>query len=151
MTVMKKVSTLFMSLALATAMVLTSFSASADHRRPKYKSHNHDDLTPALVGGAVGLATGLIIGNSIGQNSYRYGYSYYPRRTYYPQRTYKYTPRTVYQTRPVVRYVPEPVYHYGPPAPWTPAWYDYCSAKYRSFDRESGTFQPYSGPRKFCR
>jgi hypothetical protein len=43
-----------------------------------------------------------------------------------------------------------PVY-YGRPAPWTPAWYNYCSARYRSFDPVSGTYQPLHGPRRLCR
>jgi len=39
---------------------------------------------------------------------------------------------------------------YGP-RPWTRDWYQYCSARYRSFDPGSGTFQPYNGPRQLCR
>lgn len=39
---------------------------------------------------------------------------------------------------------------YGP-RPWTREWYNYCAARYRSFDARSGTFQPYNGPRQLCR
>ncbi len=39
----------------------------------------------------------------------------------------------------------------GRPAPFTGPWYRYCSQRYRSFDPRSGTFQPYHGPRQFCR
>ncbi|MCQ8781494.1 BA14K family protein [Mangrovibrevibacter kandeliae] len=39
----------------------------------------------------------------------------------------------------------------GHPRPWTREWYRYCSARYRSFDARSGTFQPYHGPRQLCR
>ncbi len=37
------------------------------------------------------------------------------------------------------------------PRPWTDAWYRYCAKKYRSFDPNSGTFQPYEGRRRMCR
>lgn len=42
---------------------------------------------------------------------------------------------------------------YGGSAPrqWSKAWYRYCANKYRSFDPDSGTFQPYEGPRRMCR
>ncbi len=43
-----------------------------------------------------------------------------------------------------------PAYRYRP-RPWTRAWYDYCFARYRSFDPYSGTYQPYHGPRRLCR
>ena len=42
------------------------------------------------------------------------------------------------------------VYRYRP-QPWTPEWYDYCSAKYRSFDPETGYYRTYSGRYRFCR
>ena len=53
-------------------------------------------------------------------------------------------------------YEPAPRYYraapvYGSPRPWTREWYRYCSARYRSFDPGSGTFQPYHGPRQLCR
>ncbi|WP_244631022.1 BA14K family protein [Aureimonas sp. ME7] len=53
------------------------------------------------------------------------------------------------------RYVERPVRRYAAPAyraePWSREWYRYCAARYRSFDPGSGTFQPYNGPRQFCR
>ncbi|MCT4656543.1 MAG: BA14K family protein [Cohaesibacter sp.] len=42
-------------------------------------------------------------------------------------------------------------HHYGRPAPWTAAWYDYCSARYRSFNPRTGYFITYSGRARFCR
>ncbi|WP_188052222.1 BA14K family protein [Aureimonas fodinaquatilis] len=49
------------------------------------------------------------------------------------------------------RYVqPAPQYSYAP-APWSREWYQYCSQRYRSFDPQSGTFQPYNGQRRMCR
>jgi hypothetical protein len=55
-----------------------------------------------------------------------------------------------YYVEPAPRYEPAPVY-YDRPEPWTPAWYRYCSAKYRSFDPQSGYFRTYSGRARFCR
>lgn len=34
--------------------------------------------------------------------------------------------------------------------PWTPAWYSYCSGKFRSFNAKSGTYLGYDGQRHFC-
>jgi BA14K-like protein len=41
-------------------------------------------------------------------------------------------------------------YSSGAPQPWSPAWYQYCQNKYRSFDPGSGTFLGYDGQRHFC-
>jgi hypothetical protein len=40
---------------------------------------------------------------------------------------------------------------YGRPAPWTPAWYDYCSARYRSFNPDTGKYLTYGGTYRTCR
>src|SRR5690606_18632449 len=58
---------------------------------------------------------------------------------------------------------PEPVYdlpadyYPAPPAPldgtlepWTPAWYDWCARRFRSFDAKSGTYMGFDGKRHFC-
>lgn len=45
---------------------------------------------------------------------------------------------------------PRPVY-YGRPAAWTPEWFSYCSARYRSFNPHTGYFRTYSGKLRFCR
>lgn len=77
------------------------------------------------VGIAGGLAAGAILGSALSQPRY-----YGPPPAYYP--------------------APAPVVVYRP-APWTPAWYDYCSRKYRSFNPNTGYFLAYSGNYKFCR
>jgi hypothetical protein len=43
---------------------------------------------------------------------------------------------------------PEPV----PDAtqPWTPAWYEYCSQKYKTFDARTGYYNGLDGQRHFC-
>ena len=37
------------------------------------------------------------------------------------------------------------------PPPFSAEWYRACEARYRSFDRDSGTFQADRGPRRLCR
>lgn len=34
--------------------------------------------------------------------------------------------------------------------PWTPAWRDWCDAKFRTFDAKTGTYKGYDGKRHFC-
>lgn len=34
--------------------------------------------------------------------------------------------------------------------PWTPEWFDWCEAHYRSFDPETGYVKTYAGVRKLC-
>ncbi|MBD1546213.1 BA14K family protein [Labrenzia aggregata] len=77
------------------------------------------------AGAVIGLATGAIVGSQ-----YQRRYYAPPPPAYYP--------------------APAPVY-YAHPEPWTPAWYRYCSSKYRSFNPNTGYFVTYSGYRKFCR
>ncbi|SJZ63180.1 BA14K family protein [Consotaella salsifontis] len=94
-----------------------------DYYRPRYYGRrHHSDVGAGVVGAIVGLGVGAAIAS---------------------------------QAQPRVRYYePAPVYAapaYGRPAPWTSEWYRYCSARYRSFDPGSGTFQPYNGPRQLCR
>ena len=34
--------------------------------------------------------------------------------------------------------------------PWTPAWYEYCSQKYKTFDAHTGYYNGLDGDRHFC-
>lgn len=36
------------------------------------------------------------------------------------------------------------------PEPWTPGWYEYCAAKYRSFNPQTGRYLAYSGEYRLC-
>ncbi len=74
------------------------------------------------AGAVIGLATGAIVASQA-------------QRRYAP---------------PPPAYYPAPVY-YAHPEPWSPAWYRYCSSKYRSFNPNTGYFTTYSGYQKFCR
>lgn len=92
---------------------------------------------PAIIAGVV--IGGAIAGAIASERRHR--------RHYYAPKARYYAPQPYYAPRPY--YAPPQRYSYRP-EPWSPEWYDYCSAKYRSFDPRSGTFQPYRGPRRFC-
>ncbi len=44
-----------------------------------------------------------------------------------------------------------PVHYSEGPEPWTPEWYAYCGAKYRSFNPATGLFLAHSGQYRMCR
>lgn len=116
--------------ALSVGAIALADTADA---RPRHRGHGG-----AVAAAIAGLAVGAIIA---GTASRRHDY-YYDDRRYYrapppPPRYYRAPP-------------PRRSYSYAP-RPWTPAWYSYCTSKYRSFDPRSGTFQPYHGPRRMCR
>ena len=127
--------------AIAIAPLAATSEASAGDR---YRRHHNQDM---LAAGALGLAAGLVTGSVIASQ---------PRTVYVePEPIYvEPAPRRVYVA-------PEPVYVDDyPPAPrtvygaglepWTPEWYDYCSARYRSFNARSGTYVGYDGRSHFC-
>jgi len=118
---------LLKGLALATALSIGAMTLAS----PAEAGRRHRGAAAAAI---IGLGAAAIIANSRHHSYYHYGYGYRP---YY------------YGPPPYVAYAPPPVYRYAP-APWSPAWYSYCSRKYRSFDPASGTFQPYRGPRRLC-
>lgn len=110
-------------IALATALTVGALTLAS----PAEAGRRH-------YGGAAAAAIiGLGVGAALASRPYYYGY-----RPYY------------YGPPPAYAYAPPPTYSYRP-APWTPDWYAYCASKYRSFDRYSGTYQPYYGPRRLCR
>jgi hypothetical protein len=55
--------------------------------------------------------------------------------------------------RPVRDYYPIPyegIATYGAIEPWTSAWYEYCSDRYRSFKPRTGTYSGRDGQEHFC-
>jgi len=96
----------------------------------------------AIAAGVLGFAAGAIIAGSAARAHRGHGAYYYEDQYYTPP------PRRVYFER---NYYAAPYAHHYSPEPWTPDWYSYCHSKYRSFDPRSGTYQPYYGPRRFCR
>jgi len=53
--------------------------------------------------------------------------------------------------QPRYYYAPAPRTVYVGARPWSRRWYEYCSARYRSFDPRTGTFMGHDGRRHFCR
>ena len=127
--------TTILSAAIAATTLATLPAANADEWR-HHRHHNGD----ALAAGVLGLAAGaLIVGalNNPQPSYYDPGYDDYdgyarpaPVRRYYAQ------PKVVYADR------------YA--EPWTRAWYEYCSDRYRTFNARSGTFTGNDGEQHFC-
>ncbi|WP_051089740.1 BA14K family protein [Amorphus coralli] len=74
-----------------------------------------------IAAGALGLAAGALLGSAI---------------------TTPQAPATVQSGAPVTKT--------GIP-PWTPAWYTYCSRKFKSFNPETGLYLGYDGKYHYCR
>ncbi|WFE91616.1 BA14K family protein [Roseibium porphyridii] len=101
------------------------------HRKHrKHKRHkNNDNLGAAVAAGVIGLAAGAILLGATSQPSYAAP----PQRNYYPPAPY-----------------PGHVHGNVGYQPWSPAWYQYCSSKYRSFNPSTGTYMTYRGVQRFC-
>lgn len=138
-------------LALATAATVLApiTQASADHRRNWRHNRNAD----ALVAGAIGLAAGaIIIGALTEQNRPRVIY----RQRVYNEPIYIDPDDDYYPPQPRPRVVRRPQVIYsddyaGGFEPWTRDWYEYCSARYRSFNPKYGTYRGYDGLNHFCK
>ncbi|WP_299817471.1 BA14K family protein [uncultured Roseibium sp.] len=95
-----------------------------------HKKHgNNGNIGAAVAAGVIGLAAGAILLGATSQPSYAAP----PPVNYYPSTPY---PGRVHG---VVGY-----------QPWSPAWYQYCSSKYRSFNSSTGTYTTYGGEQRFC-
>ncbi|TIW59201.1 MAG: BA14K family protein, partial [Mesorhizobium sp.] len=103
--------------------------------------HNHND---ALAAGVVGLAAGALIAGALSNPQPRYNSYYEPG---YDDYDYRYV-----QPAPVRRYYAQPrvVYADRYAEPWTRAWYEYCSDRYRTFNSRTGTFTGNDGEQHFC-
>jgi BA14K-like protein len=143
-------------LALATAATVLApiTHASADHRRKHRINRNAD----ALVAGVIGLAAGaIIIGALSEQNRTR---RVYRERVYdepiYDEPVYADPDEDYYPPQPKPRIVRRPQVIYsddyaGGFEPWTRGWYQYCAARYRSFNPKFGTYRGYDGLNHFCK
>lgn len=98
-------------------------------------------LAGAIIGGAIGkrrgIAPGAIIGGSLGTASGLAHGADAAERAYHRAYADCMAER---RARPVS----------AAPAPWSEEWYEYCAAKYRSFDPDTGQFTTYSGRKKLC-
>ncbi|MGX1101081.1 BA14K family protein [Amorphus sp. MBR-141] len=75
-----------------------------------------------IAAGALGLAAGAMLGSAMAQQPQPQG--------------------TIQSAAPVTAN--------GIP-PWTPAWYQYCSGKYKSFNAQTGLYLGYDGKYHYCR
>jgi hypothetical protein len=128
--------TAILSAAVAATTFATLPAASADEwGHHHWRHHGNGD---AIAAGVLGLATGALIVGALNNDQPRYydpGYDdYYARPA--PVRRYYAEPRVVYADR------------YA--EPWTRAWYEYCSDRYRTFNSRTGTFTGNDGDQHFC-
>jgi len=94
-----------------------------------------------VAGAAIlGIIGGALIGSAIANSNNQPRYVA-PRRSYTPN-VFPPAPR-VYQQRRAVTYN-------GSLQPWSRGWYQYCDAKYRSFNPQKGTYRGYDGLDHFC-
>ncbi|SON55969.1 BA14K-like protein [Hartmannibacter diazotrophicus] len=114
-----------------------------------HRDRDRNRSRDALAAGALGVVAGALLGATLAPPP--------PPRVIYT------TPVAPYEP-PVVRYQPPPrIYSTGPVyqnvevvgqaggyEPYSDGWYDYCSARYRTFDARSGTYMGYDGLRHFC-
>lgn len=110
--------------------------------RHEERGRKRNNTDAALAAGVIGLAAGaILLGTMSGGAS-----ASTPPPAYYPP-----------AHAPIP--APGPVYGapiYGAPQaspgylPWSPAWYDYCSSRYRSFNPRTGTFTTHGGEQRFC-
>ena len=139
---MKTLSRKLIAVALSGALVIPAFAtAEAGPKRGGWHGHhgghhyNHrrhrknDNLGAAVAAGVIGLAAGAIL---LGAAN-RPAYAGPPPVTHYPPAPY-----------------PGHVHGAAGYQPWSPAWYQYCSAKFRSFNPTTGTYTTYRGEQRFC-
>ncbi|AYM64165.1 BA14K family protein [Agrobacterium fabrum] len=158
-----------LTIAVAAATLVPFSSASAgDWDR-------HDRRDAAILGGVLGLAAGVAVGSAMSRPGPVDDERVYidPPRRYEPSYVYEEPDYRYYQPQPQPVYRPDPVYRPAPVyraqpvydnnpgyyqprrtyrtiEPWTNAWYDYCSQRYRSFNSRSGTYVGNDGQRHFC-
>ncbi|WP_436637335.1 BA14K family protein [Microbaculum sp. FT89] len=89
-----------------------------------------------IIGGSRGAGTGALIGGGTGAVG---GAATHAQRYQNAYDTAYYNCMNQRAAQPA-----------GGMQPWTPAWYQYCSSKYRSFDPNTGYYTTYSGQKRFC-
>lgn len=106
--------------------------------RPHYEHRRKRDKSDAIAAGVIGLAAGAIIAGALAQSNTP-TYAAPAPRVYYP-------PQPAYNAYPAA---PAKVKYRGA-QPWSQAWYNYCTQKYRSFNPKTGTYRGYDGANHFC-
>lgn len=133
-----------LSAAIAATTLTALAPAEARDRWNRHGGGHHyrygNDSGNMLAAGVAGLALGAIVGGVLASDP--------PYRSVYDE-PYR---EPVARPRPVRPYYTDPnLVQYRPSLePWTPEWYSYCSATYRSFDAQTGTYMGYDGQSHFC-
>ncbi len=103
------------------------------HGRPIYREKRKNNNGNALAAGVIGLAAGALIAGALSQ----------PSQPSYIAPSPSYNP-------PVNYYPAPPAQYKGSAQPWTKAWYQYCTSRFRSFNSQTGTYRGYDGQDHFC-
>lgn len=120
--------------AVALAVGASTLVGPAEAGYGHHHRHHHGDGAELAVAGIFGLAAGALLGSALAQPEA-------PRYYYDPAYAPAPPPPVVYQDAASL---------YGGPAPWTQAWYDYCS-QFPSFDPRTGYVYGADGAYHFCR
>ncbi|MFZ2099900.1 MAG: BA14K family protein, partial [Oricola sp.] len=96
----------------------------------------HDDGGAVVAGAILGIAGAAILAGALTQPAPPPPRQYYVAPNAYP-------PAPAYSGPKVITYE-------STLEPWTPAWYDWCDQRYRSFNPQSGTYRGYDGRDHFC-
>lgn len=100
------------------------------HGKRVYRHHQGNSDAAAVILGLTGLA---IVGGAIASQN----------------RTLPHTADPNYR-RGHYRSAPNVITYESALEPWSPGWYRWCDARYRSFNPETGTFRGYDGRDHFC-
>ncbi len=127
---------LVLSATVAAATLGPVLEAGAGERwreqRPRHpqQHHRHDATGDLVAAGVLGLAVGILAATAL-EGASAGGH---PGTSSYPPAPYG----------------SGSVAYGGQIEPWTRDWYQYCAARYRSFDPQTGTFRGYDGYDHFC-
>jgi hypothetical protein len=100
------------------------------HPRPRHDRVENDSAAAAIIGLA---GAAILFGALANENP--------------PVREYR-VPRNAYPPAPARG--PNVITYESRLQPWSPEWYRWCDARYRSFNPQTGTFRGYDGLDHFC-
>jgi hypothetical protein len=105
------------------------------YKGPKRHHHRHDRVeNDAAAAAIIGLAGAAILFGALSNSN--------P-----PVREYRVAPNPY---PPAPARGPNVITYESSLEPWSPGWYRWCDARYRSFNPQTGTFRGYDGLDHFC-
>lgn len=136
------------SLSCALAMTLIASALTTSFSSTAQAASRQDRAGAAIAVGVIGLAAGALIASTAADaQSVSVTHRYIGPPPPPPHRV----PRRYFRPPPPPAPTYVPVRAASRFQPWTPAWYRYCSNRYRSFNPNTGYFLAYSGEYRFCR